>query len=115
MLTKDVDDRIVRNGIYPRNKLTFNLKDRVNSKGQILELNSTKDVHGERMFVIDKDGNVFIGKRDPSGETRMPHPTLLGGKNPEVQAAGKKLIKLKLIRKLIRHPVRRAKSARDWR
>ena len=76
------------NGIYRRNELTFNLQDRIGSNGQILEMNSTKGVHGERMFAIDKDGNVFIGKRDPNGDTRMPHPTLIGGKDPEVLSAG---------------------------
>ena len=40
------------------------------------------------MYVIDKDGNLIIGKRDPSGEFRMPHPTLIGGKDPKVLAAG---------------------------
>ena len=51
-------------------------------------MGSAKGIHGERMFVIDKDGNFLIGKRDPSGEMRMPHPTLVGGKDPEVLAAG---------------------------
>jgi len=88
MFAKDVKDGIVRNGVYPRNELTFNLKDRISSNGQVLELNSAKGVHGERMFAIDKNGNVFIGKRAPNSETRMPHPTLIGGKDPEVLAAG---------------------------
>lgn len=37
------------------------------------------------MFVIDLEGNIFIGNRDGQ---RNPHPTLIGGKNPQVLAAG---------------------------
>lgn len=41
-------------------------------------------------YVMDMDGNIIFGKRcnpnDPS--KRAPHPTLIGGKDPQVQCAG---------------------------
>lgn len=40
---------------------------------------------GQYMYVVDSSGNIVIGTR--AGQ-RMPHPTLIGGANPQVQAAG---------------------------
>ncbi|MDH3976667.1 MAG: hypothetical protein OEV42_20580 [Deltaproteobacteria bacterium] len=37
------------------------------------------------MYVVDDAGNIVIGTR---GGQRMPHPTLIGGSNPQVRAAG---------------------------
>ena len=37
------------------------------------------------MYVIDKDGNIIIGDRN---KDYYPHPTLIGGENPQVQSAG---------------------------
>jgi hypothetical protein len=37
------------------------------------------------MYVVDDGGNIIIGTR--AGQ-RMPHPTLVGGSNPTVRAAG---------------------------
>lgn len=46
--------------------------------------------NGDYTYVMDKSGNIIFGKRcNPNdGRKRSPHPTLLGGKNPEVQCAG---------------------------
>lgn len=41
--------------------------------------------NGKFMYVVDGNGQVWIGKRMGKG---MPHPTLIGGHNPVVQAAG---------------------------
>lgn len=41
--------------------------------------------NGKFMYVVDENGKVIVGKR--LGES-MPHPTLIGGKNPKIQAAG---------------------------
>lgn len=38
-----------------------------------------------RRAVVDTSGNIIIGSR--AGQ-RMPHPTLIGGSDPQVQAAG---------------------------
>ena len=45
---------------------------------------------GPITYVLDNNGNLIIGKRlNPYNSTsRAPHPTLIGGKNPEVQCAG---------------------------
>ncbi len=37
------------------------------------------------MYVVDDKGEVWVGKRQGQN---MPHPTLIGGKAPQVQAAG---------------------------
>jgi hypothetical protein len=37
------------------------------------------------MYVVDTNGNIIIGSR---ANTRMPHPTLIGGENPQVLGAG---------------------------
>lgn len=41
-------------------------------------------------YVMDMNGNIIIGKRvNPNdGRKRAPHPTLIGGKDPQVQCAG---------------------------
>ncbi len=47
-------------------------------------------VENKRMYILDKDGNIFFGKRcNPNNSKgRSPHPTLIGGKDPIVQCAG---------------------------
>ena len=46
--------------------------------------------HGTYTYIVNENGDVIFGKRcnpnDPS--RRAPHPTLIGGKDPEVQCAG---------------------------
>jgi hypothetical protein len=47
---------------------------------------------GEYMFVVDRDGNLIIGNRIGfinGVEYDFPHPSLIGGSNPLVEAAGK--------------------------
>lgn len=41
--------------------------------------------NGTFMYVVDDKGEVWVGKRQGKN---MPHPTLIGGKAPQVQAAG---------------------------
>lgn len=45
---------------------------------------------GVLTYVMDTDGNIIIGKRsNPNNNSkRAPHPTLIGGKDPQVQCAG---------------------------
>ena len=49
-----------------------------------------KRPEGKITYVLDKNGNIIIGTRkNPNNPNkRAPHPTLIGGKNPEVQCAG---------------------------
>ena len=45
---------------------------------------------GKLTYVMDKSGNIIVGVREnPSNSKgRAPHPTLIGGKDPQVQCAG---------------------------
>ena len=45
---------------------------------------------GTFMYVLDMDGHIVFGeRRNPyNSKGRSPHPTLIGGKDPVVQAAG---------------------------
>jgi hypothetical protein len=53
---------------------------------------ATDNVNGEGlMYAIDESGNIWIGGR--GGEISYPHPTLVGGVNPNVKCAG--MIKFK--------------------
>lgn len=44
------------------------------------------------LYVIDKDGNIIVGKRNVNGRGKdakpTPHPTLIGGKDSKVKMAG---------------------------
>lgn len=46
--------------------------------------------NGRYTYVMDKNGDIILGKRsNPNNPSkRAPHPTLIGGKDPEVQSAG---------------------------
>ncbi|MCQ2488154.1 MAG: hypothetical protein MJ143_02620 [Clostridia bacterium] len=49
-----------------------------------------KPAHGTMTYAMDKDGNMIFAKRfNPNDSSkRSPHPTLIGGKDPQVQCAG---------------------------
>lgn len=49
-----------------------------------------KRAEGAMTYVLDVDGNIIFGKRrNPNNSAgRAPHPTLIGGKDPQVQCAG---------------------------
>ena len=46
--------------------------------------------HGTFTYVVNQNGEIVFGKRfNPnSSRGRAPHPTLIGGKDPQVQCAG---------------------------
>lgn len=54
--------------------------------------NTSKYTNMKVPYVIDMDGNIIIGKRNGNGKHEgalpTPHPTLIGGKDPQVQMAG---------------------------
>lgn len=54
-----------------------------------------KTASGTFMYVLDTDGHIVFGaRRNPyNSKGRSPHPTLIGGKDPVVQAAGLMSIK----------------------
>ncbi|WP_097007021.1 hypothetical protein [Lacrimispora amygdalina] len=73
---------VLRNGEYVKNPTAHNIKDYVSEGSNYL---GNKNMNGKYMYAVDMDGNIIIGTR---GGQRMPHPTLIGGENPQVQAAG---------------------------
>ena len=73
---------VLRNGEYIKNPTAHNINDYISEGSNYL---GSKNMNGQYMYVVDMDGNIIIGTR---GGQRMPHPTLVGGSNPQVQAAG---------------------------
>jgi hypothetical protein len=72
---------VLKNGSYIRNPTAQSLDKLITASGKI----NSKNMSGNYMYVIDSKGNIIIGTR--AGQ-KMPHPTLIGGKNPQVQGAG---------------------------
>ena len=72
---------------YFRNPTAEKLSDAITPTRVVFE---GKRAEGTMTYVMDKDGNIVFGKRanpnDP--RKRAPHPTLIGGKDPQVQCAG---------------------------
>ena len=83
---KDPDIYSKENG-YFKNPTAVNLEDAVS--GNRIEIDG-KRMDGPVIYVMDSDGNIIIGTRcNPNdGRKRSPHPTLIGGKDPQVQCAG---------------------------
>ena len=73
---------VLQNGEYINNPTATNINDYISEGSNYL---GNKNMNGQYMYVIDTEGNIIIGTR---GGQRMPHPTLIGGSNPLVQAAG---------------------------
>lgn len=46
--------------------------------------------HGTYTYVVNENGDIIFGKRfNPNNShSRAPHPTLIGGRDPQVQCAG---------------------------
>ena len=74
---------VLVNGSYIKNPTARNLSDSVTASGKVRV--DGQLANGQYMYVVDPSGNIVIGTR---GGQRMPHPTLIGGSNPQVQAAG---------------------------
>lgn len=82
MFPDDEAAGVLRNGEYVKNPTAHNINDYISEGSNYL---GSKNMNGQYMYVVDMDGNIIIGTR---GGQRMPHPTLVGGRNPQVQAAG---------------------------
>ena len=82
MFSDDESAGVLRNGSYIKNPTAKNINEYISEGSNYL---GSKNMNGDYMYVIDMDGNIIIGNR--AGQ-RMPHPTLVGGTNPQVQAAG---------------------------
>jgi hypothetical protein len=74
---------VLVNGSYIKNPTARNLSESVTASGKVRV--DGQLANGQYMYVVDTSGNIVIGTR---GGQRMPHPTLIGGSNPQVQAAG---------------------------
>ncbi|MCD8307134.1 MAG: hypothetical protein LUD51_02765, partial [Clostridia bacterium] len=72
---------------YFKNPLAKNLEECIHN-GQVM-MNGRR-AFGAYTYVLDMDNNIIFGKRyNPNKDGwKAPHPTLIGGLNPEVQCAG---------------------------
>lgn len=82
MFPDDEAAGVLRNGEYVKNPTAHNINDYITEGTNYL---GNKNMNGQYMYVVDMDRNIVLGTR---GGQRMPHPTLVGGKNPQVQAVG---------------------------
>ncbi len=82
MFPDDEAAGVLGNREYVKNPTAHNINDYISEGSNYL---GSKNMNGQYMYVVDMDGNIIIGTR---GGQRMPHPTLVGGGNPQVQAAG---------------------------
>jgi len=81
MLVADEAAGVLKNGNYIKNPTAQTLGNLVTDSGRI----GSKNMNGQYMYVVNQEGTIIIGSR---GGQRMPHPTLVGGKNPQVLGAG---------------------------
>lgn len=88
-LSKDKSDSDIynKNSGYFKNPTATKLDSAIS--GDRIEFNG-KRAEGSMTYVMDSRGNIIFGKRcNPNdGRKRSPHPTLIGGKDPQVQCAG---------------------------
>ncbi|MBQ8135241.1 MAG: hypothetical protein IJ192_12680 [Clostridia bacterium] len=75
---------------YFHNPTATSLADAVDENNRVVLDNNRQD--GTITYVLDENGNIIIGKRvnpnHPEKNKRAPHPTLIGGKDPQVRCAG---------------------------
>ena len=89
MMAKDKQDSNIYNPNtgYFKNPLASTIQDAI--VNDQVHMNG-RTASGTYTYVLDKNGNIIFAKRfNPNNShSRAPHPTLIGGKNPEVQCAG---------------------------
>lgn len=81
----DVKNGTYHDGHYDKNPTAQNINDMIN--GNYV---GSKNTNIDMPYVIDMDGNIILGRRNGNGKdgAPTPHPTLIGGKDPQVQMAG---------------------------
>lgn len=89
MMDRDKQDRNIydpRSG-YFTNPFAVPIQNAIKN-GQIQM--DDHSAHGIYTYVVNENGDVVFGKRfNPNNShSRAPHPTLIGGKDPQVQCAG---------------------------
>ena len=85
MHDRDVKNGVYHNGHYDKNPTAQNINDMIS--GNYI---GNKNTNIDMPYVIDLNGNIILGRRNGNGRngTPTPHPTLIGGKDPQVQMAG---------------------------
>ena len=72
---------VIVNGRYLVNPTAKNLAGLLTDSGKV----GGKRMSGRFMYVVNTAGDIIVGTR---AGRHMPHPTLIGGANPQVRAAG---------------------------
>ena len=83
MYPGDEENGVLVNGEYIINPTAQDIYDYVKE-----DSNRLGKLNGEFMYVITLDEKIIIGNRNRKENARMPHPTLIGGADPKVLAAG---------------------------
>jgi hypothetical protein len=82
MQAKDIQEGVLVDGVYKVNPTAQNINNLVKPGSNYI---GNSKMNGKYMYVVDQKGNIIIGTRAGG---HMPHPTLVGGANPQVKAAG---------------------------
>ncbi len=89
MLSKDKSDSDIYSPTkgYFKNPTATNLESAIDGNRIVFEGRSASN---ELTYVMNQNGDIIFGKRcNPNdARKRSPHPTLIGGKDPQVQCAG---------------------------
>ena len=90
-IENDIKKGAIVDGKYIKNPNAKLLKDVITPSGRIFD----KSRSGSYIYVIDEKGNFIISNRARSSQfpKGLPHPTLIGGKNPKVLGAGEVYLK----------------------
>ena len=85
MKKADMEKGVFSNGKYNKNPTAKNLKDLID--GNYIGNKRTNII---MPYVVTTSGDIIVGKRNGNGKDGLPtpHPTLVGGANPEVAMAG---------------------------
>ena len=85
MHERDIKNGTYHDGHYDKNPTAKNINDMIN--GNYI---GNKNTNIDMPYVIDLKGNIILGRRNGNGKdgAPTPHPTLIGGKDPQVQMAG---------------------------
>ena len=78
---QDIASGVLKPEGYVLNPELQDLESLLNESGRF----SGRHFNGKFMYVVDEQGAIRIGTR---ANARMPHPTLIGGSDPTVRAAG---------------------------
>ncbi len=81
----DVANGTFHDGHYDKNPTAKKLSDMI--QGNYI---GDKRTNLDIPYVIDKNDNIIVGRRNGNGRdgAPTPHPTLIGGKDPQVKMAG---------------------------